>query len=202
MDFLNNIHEKNYNRLIKEYPNIRKADKNSTTVLYLMAGNEELERKVKPYFKGDTFHFPEMFQTEDFPNGLYVLASLTVALYNGNKQCDVYDFSSLDSENLELALNAIKYRFTPQKNIYQVETKPLIIKEEATPRYVSQTEIAEMLNAEGIDGDRRKVSVYIKKGYLPKPQVYVGTVPGWTESVIKEWIEDYKAGKIVQRRNR
>lgn len=205
MKFLNYNHEQRFERLCNEFSTFRKNDKAAMALLYIMAGNETVEKIIKESLDDISFlleGFKSQINTLEISEGEHVLAALAVGLFDGSKTVNVTDFSVLEGENFHLAVNALTYRYEPSKSLYEVETEPLILKEKKPVMYVSQNQIAEMLNANGIDGDRRKVSVYLKKGYLPDPSVYVGTAPGWTANDIREWIEDYKAGKIVQRRNR
>lgn len=205
MKFLNYNHEQRFERLCDQFSSFKKNDKAAMTLLYIAAGNKTIEKIIEESFH-DTFH-PKVFeltimQSADLSESENVLISLAAALFNGSKKVDVTDFSLLKNEDLQLAVNALVYRYEPVKSLYKVETEPFILKEDTAVKYVSQNQIAEMLNENGIEGDRRKVSVYLKKGYLPEPSAFVGTAPGWTEDVIREWIEDYKAGKIVPRRKR
>lgn len=205
MKFLNYSHEQRFESLCEQFSSFKKNDKAAMTLLYIAAGNKTIEKIIEESFH-DTFH-PKVFeltimQSADLSESENALISLAAALFNGSKKVDITDFSLLKGADLQLAVNALVYRYEPIKSLYIVKTEPFTLKEDTAVKYVSQNQIAEMLNENGIEGDRRKVSVYLKKGYLPEPSAFVGTAPGWTENVIREWIEDYKAGKIVPRRKR
>lgn len=111
MKFIDGEHQQNFFTLCNEFLGIEEDDKERLVVLYIMAGNSELEKKMKPYFFDETFSFEEMFREKEFSFGIKVLAELAVSLYNFGTCCDTSNFSQLSNRNIQLALNALEYRF-------------------------------------------------------------------------------------------
>ncbi|MGG0284316.1 DUF6075 family protein [Peribacillus butanolivorans] len=112
--FLNQDHEAKYSQFRTEgMADYYRTNKEYLSVVYLMTGNEELYRKMKPYFdaKGGNFNSEEMFEEKDFSSGLRVLAKLAVHLFNSNETVEPLDIiSTLDEEGFRLALNAFILR--------------------------------------------------------------------------------------------
>lgn len=53
----------------------------------------------------------------------------------------------------------------------------------ALPELLGTTEVGLL-----IGWDRRKVSVYLERGKLPKPATHVGKRPFWTKNQILQWL--------------
>ncbi|MCF2650882.1 hypothetical protein [Niallia circulans] len=117
MKFLNFEHQQRFNTLREELPEGYMNDIERKSLIYLMAGNKELEA----WFEG--FSYEDMFKQEDFSSELKVLANLAVVLYNHGLNLDFSDvFTMLDKDNLELALCAARYRYgVDKKDIYEIE---------------------------------------------------------------------------------
>ncbi|MGE7609694.1 DUF6075 family protein [Peribacillus frigoritolerans] len=112
--FLNQDHEVKYSQFrTEDMADYYRTNKEYLSVVYLITGNEELYRKMKPYFdaKGGNFDSEEMFEEKDFSSGLRVLAKLAVHLFNSNETVEPLDIiSTLDEEGFRLALNAFILR--------------------------------------------------------------------------------------------
>ncbi|MFS0891022.1 DUF6075 family protein [Peribacillus frigoritolerans] len=112
--FLNQEHEAKYSQFrTEDMADYYRTNKEYLSVAYLMTGNKELYRKMKPYFdaKGGNFDSEEMFEEKDFSSGLSVLAKLAVHLFNSNETVEPLDIiSTLDEEGFKLALNAFILR--------------------------------------------------------------------------------------------
>ncbi|MFD2512101.1 DUF6075 family protein [Halalkalibacter alkalisediminis] len=111
--FLNHEHEKEFFSIREEAAGKYKNNKEYMSVAFLMAGNEELKQKMKPYFDMDEGFFKSalMFEKEDFSTSLQVMAKLAVHLFNNNETVDPLDLIGyLDEDNFELALQVIKFR--------------------------------------------------------------------------------------------
>lgn len=124
MKFLNFEHQQQFNTLREELPEVYMNDIERKSLIYLMAGNKELEAKMKPYIDWvEGFSYEDMFKQEDFSSGLKVLANLAVVLYNHGVKLNFSDvFTYLDKDNLELALSAARYRYgVDKKDIYEIE---------------------------------------------------------------------------------
>lgn len=112
--FLSAEHETRFRQLRQQMSSdYFRNNKEYLSVAFLMAGNEELHRKVSPYF--DTteggLDSEEMFKNEDFSSGLKTLAKLAVNLFNNNESVTPLDLIGyLDDPLLELAINAILFR--------------------------------------------------------------------------------------------
>ena len=131
MKFLDLNHEKKFFEMKDLLPDRLKMDPERLSVIYLMAGNSELEEKVTPYMDWEEgFDFIKMFEKEDFSSGLEVLAKLAVVLYNNGTSLEFSEvFNYLDEHNLELALNAANYRYrTNSKGIYETQNSNLFLK--------------------------------------------------------------------------
>lgn len=111
--FLNDEH---YERFIQLKDLLAKAyqnDKEYLAVIFLLAGDKELFKKVSPYFdeKEGIFNFTEMFNKEEFSSSYYTLAKLAVHLFNNEEKITPLELvSNLDQSRYKLAINAIYVR--------------------------------------------------------------------------------------------
>lgn len=123
MEFLNSQHEENFNNLIKK-AEVRNGDIERKSMFYIISGNNDLFKQVNNIYNFKDDELQERKETLEgdlyFPNVLtsnssQKLLNLAVQLFNNTKDQNVLDtFSGLDSENFQLALNAIKIRFNQQ----------------------------------------------------------------------------------------
>lgn len=123
MEFLSQEHEKNFNNLIKK-GDVRSGDIERKSMFYIISGNNDLFKQVNNIYNFKDDELQERKETLEgdlyFPNVLtsnssQKLLNLAVQLFNNTKDQNVLDtFSGLDSENFQLALNAIKIRFNQQ----------------------------------------------------------------------------------------
>lgn len=131
MKFLNKEHEVRFLKIKEQMPEQFYNDRERLTLVYLMAGNQELQRKIERYldWKGG-FSFNEMFEKEDFSAGIKVLAKLAVVLYNDGVSLEFKElYCYLDKMNLQLALNAADYRYNrTQVGIYDITDTNSILK--------------------------------------------------------------------------
>lgn len=118
MKFLSREHELRFLKIKEQIPEQFYNDRERLSVAFLMAGNQELHKKIEPYIDWtEGFYFDEMFEKEDLSTGLEVLAKLAVVLYNSGVSLEFKDiYYYLDETNLKLALNAADYRYnrTPE----------------------------------------------------------------------------------------
>lgn len=121
--FINYGHEKSFVEKKFELPAGYQGDQKCLSVLFLATGNKELESKLLPYLdaKAASFRFPASFNLESLPVELSILVRLAIVLLNDEIQLNVNDFSALDEKNLTLALNAIKYRYTVNEQLYSIK---------------------------------------------------------------------------------
>ena len=120
MEFLSQEHEKNFNNLIKK-GDVRSGDIERKSMFYIISGNNDLFKQVNNIYNFKDDELQERKETLEgdlyFPNILtsnssQKLLNLAVQLFNNTKDQNVLDtFSGLDSENFQLALNAIRLRF-------------------------------------------------------------------------------------------
>ncbi|KRT87104.1 MULTISPECIES: DUF6075 family protein [Bacillus] len=123
--YLNFDHEQDYLEMRRNMPEHYRFNKEFLSVIFLMAGNEELNRKIEPYFdvnKGE-FDTLEMFEEQDFSSGLRVLALLAVNLFNANEKVDPLQLMSLDDVNFKLAMNAIILRRHGMSTEYRINAE-------------------------------------------------------------------------------
>lgn len=111
--FLNNEHRENFDvfrsSMAKRYQN----NKEYLVVVYIMAGNNELQLKMAPYFdtQEGSLDSEALFQEEDLSQGLATLAKLAVNLFNYSLSVEPIDLvSDLDGDNFFLAINVIQLR--------------------------------------------------------------------------------------------
>lgn len=125
--FINQEHQTNFQEIRSEMAEYYRNNKEYLSVVFIMAGDEELGRKMSPYF--DTteglFSSEEMFQEQDFSSGMKTLAKLAVHLFNDNETVAPLDFMSLDDQRLQLALNAILLRRYGVSNGYDIPEEKL-----------------------------------------------------------------------------
>ena len=120
MEFLNSQHEENFNNLIKK-AEVRNGDIERKSLFYIISGNNDLFKQVNNIYNFKDDELQERKETLEgdlyFPNVLtsnssQKLLNLAVQLFNNTKDQNVLDtFSGLDSENFQIALNAIRLRF-------------------------------------------------------------------------------------------
>jgi len=91
------------------------ADKERTSLFLIISGNDDLYRKAEHIYDFKNHWIKDECLTSskvDFSSGSKALIRLGFNLYNGYSPADIRDiFSVLDQENIELALEAIEYRF-------------------------------------------------------------------------------------------
>lgn len=124
MEFLNYEHELRFLKIKESMPEKFYKDRERLAIVFLMAGNQELQDKMEPYIDWEEgFYFDEMFKKEDFSSGLKVLAKLAVVLYNSGIPLEFQDlYEKLDETNLKLAFYAANYRYDRNpKGIYEIK---------------------------------------------------------------------------------
>lgn len=120
MEFINNKHEKRFEKLI-ERANIGSSDIERYSLFYLIAGNEDLYNQVDKIYNFNKRQLQD--RNEDEEGNLYFpclmlcssskrILNLAIQLYNDTNNQKVSDtFSGLDMNNFLLCINAITYRF-------------------------------------------------------------------------------------------
>ncbi|MDP4084745.1 MAG: DUF6075 family protein [Bacillota bacterium] len=129
ISFLSNEHEKLFYKMRQQIKNesYRKG-KEYLSVVFLIAGNDELNQKVSPYFDTTVgmFDSEAMFKNESFSHGLSVLARLAVNLFNDNEKVTPLELIGvLDDEKFNLALNAIILRKNGISSSYECSDEKL-----------------------------------------------------------------------------
>lgn len=127
--FLNGEHEANFQEMRTQMEEVYRFDKEYLAAAFIMAGDAELERKMKPYFdmQDGMFDSMRMFEEKDFSGGLIVLAKLAVHLFNNNEKVDPLDFMKLDDQGFKLAMNAISLRRSGISADYEVQNERIIL---------------------------------------------------------------------------
>lgn len=113
MEFMSPDHQDRYTQAVATLPEFRRRGRDWRATLYLLTGNPELWQKAGRYFDGQRgeYNWVDMLEREDFTGGLLTLASLSVALFNGDGGLKVADlWERLDRRNFDLALAAISLR--------------------------------------------------------------------------------------------
>lgn len=121
--FLNRTHSKKFQEIRSSMAEQYRNNKEYLSIVFIMAGDDEVFRKMNPYFdtKEGMLSSDEMFEKEDFSGGIKVLAKLAVHLFNNNETVDPLDLvGTLDDERLQLAINAILLRRYGISNDYQL----------------------------------------------------------------------------------
>lgn len=116
MKFVSLEQKKRFSDIRDIMPEQYQNDKERLVVAFLMAGNEDLHEKIKPYMNWYEFDYEKMFAEVDFSAGLHTLAKLSVVLYNSGVILEFSEFKHLDEANFELAMMAISYRYGNEKN--------------------------------------------------------------------------------------
>lgn len=122
MKFLSKEHQERYDDLMSRGRGVSSTDRERAVVMYIISGNRDLYSKAKSLFDFNEGRF--IFDKEETEDGNYnivwrplstsetMLITLAFDLYSSNYNVYVYQlFRCLDSNNRELALNAISYRF-------------------------------------------------------------------------------------------
>ncbi|MEX3914286.1 hypothetical protein AB4672_21170 [Bacillus paralicheniformis] len=106
-------HKYDFLEMRRNIPEHYRFNKECLSVIFLMAGNKELNLKLAPYFDGDKgkFETEKMFEEQEFcSSDLKTLAQLAVSLFNTNKRINTQKLISLGKEDFDLAINAIILR--------------------------------------------------------------------------------------------
>src|SRR5699024_9536007 len=169
-------------------------NKQITALLLIIGLSDELKHKSIDSIDETGYFQVEIFKekTKHLKSANHILGELVIALINNNESFPIGYFASLNDDNLKIVFEAIRIFKSKQLEDSSLSIEPL--------SYLSQTDVAKMMQSNNFNMDRRKVSVYYRRGHLPKPEIYVGNHPGWREATMKKWIEDYKAGKVLERR--
>jgi hypothetical protein len=109
MKFINNKHSKNFDKLDKLFPGLQNREYKA--ILYLMAGNKELQLKMQRYLDKhkNMFQYTQMFRDETFSTEAKVLANLAVDIYRGGDSLRGTELFQLNNQNFDLAINAREY---------------------------------------------------------------------------------------------
>jgi hypothetical protein len=115
--FLSHDHEERFNELL-ERDNTRLKDNERQALFFVLSGNEDLFRKIDNFYDFEDHSIrPEGFNEVDLTSSTKALVELAFNLYNNYSHVEsemksVLDlFASLDENNFELALMAIRVRF-------------------------------------------------------------------------------------------
>lgn len=206
MEFLNYEHSKKFSELqLSDYSWINTNDKENMAILFLISASDELHEAILPYFTTAGLNVEEMKQDKENSLEITTMLNLAAALYDDSQAFYISDLSNLDKNMLQLALNAMQYRYSPSVPFrYEAQQTHSIINENEaeTKQYYGLTNFSDYVQEKGLDFDKRKLSVYRERGLLPKPAVQVGRNNGWSKEQIDEWIDKYNKDEIVSRYGR
>jgi len=126
MDILEVVH--NFNTLI-ERDKTRPGDAERTALFWILSGNTDLfEKSSSIYDFDDHFIKPDVLENGivDFCSGSRSLVKLGFNLFNSFPADVINTFCTLDSDNFELAIEAIKIRFNHDEDVknFDVPTSP------------------------------------------------------------------------------
>lgn len=112
MEFRDQEHEENYYMLIAR-ANMNATDVYRKALFFILAGNEYLLEKVAAIYDFDENGIkPNCLRSLRLSGGTKALLKLALHLYNVHHKITVEDaFCSLDAENKQLALEAIRIRY-------------------------------------------------------------------------------------------
>ncbi|MDQ0271140.1 MULTISPECIES: DUF6075 family protein [Bacillaceae] len=130
VQFLNQEHQTKFQEIRSEMAEDYRFNKEHLAVVFIMTGDEELYRKMTPYFdtKDGLFVSFKMFAEQDFSNGMGILAKLAAHLFNGYETVSPIDLvDTLDDERLKLAINAILFRRYGLSNSYDLPEEKLYL---------------------------------------------------------------------------
>lgn len=203
MKFLDYEHSKKFSELqLSDYSWINTHDKKNMTILFLISASGELHEAILPYFTTAGLNVEEMKQDRGNSVEITTMLNLAAALYDDSQAFYISDLSKLDKNMLQLALNAMQYRYSPSAPLrYEAQQTHSIINENEaeTKQYYGLTNFASYIQEKGLDFDKRKLSVYRERGLLPQPAVQVGRNNGWSVEQIDKWIEKYNKNEVVTR---
>lgn len=115
-DFASQAHRERYLRLVME-DSMSPEDVERASLFYIISGNEELFRKRAFIYQPEQHRIRNCLENRgvDFSSGLRSLIRLGLNLYNGWSDGNTTPlglFAGLDKNNLMLAHNALKIRFS------------------------------------------------------------------------------------------
>ncbi|WP_273123437.1 hypothetical protein [Bacillus weihaiensis] len=121
MKFSNMHQHKSFWKIKEQIPANLKGDLELLSVAYIMASNDDINKKMAPYINWvDGFDYEMMFANETFSPSEKVLAKVAVALYDNGVDLQFNEvFTELDQYQREVALNAANYRYD-KKEIYEL----------------------------------------------------------------------------------
>lgn len=120
MKFLNMEHHKSFWKIKEGIPAELKGDRELLSVAYIMASNDDINKKMAPYINWvDGFDYEKMFANETFSPAEKVLTKVAVALYDNGVDLQFNEvFTELNQHQKEVVLNAANYRHD-KKDIYE-----------------------------------------------------------------------------------
>lgn len=99
-------------------------------------------------------------------------------------------YKHLDDEWLELALQAIYVFFSEDTYLMKTSTFSVIKENDA---YKNQTQFAQYLKSNGLQYDRSKINVYLKRGIIPKPDLEIAGSKYWKGSTCEAFLKKEQA---------
>lgn len=114
LEFLDEEHREQFMQIANEnkFSEWHTGNREYASVLYLAAGNEEVAKKLLPYFSSeDGLDIDQLYEKEDLSSGIRTLVDLAACLFNGSRSCDVSDLAYLSERNFQLAIRVIQYRY-------------------------------------------------------------------------------------------
>ncbi|WP_337969853.1 hypothetical protein [Virgibacillus salexigens] len=101
-------------------------------------------------------------------------------------------YKHLDNEWLELALESVHMFFVDDTYLIQNPTHSIITDGDY---YMNQSRFAEFLSENGLNYDRSKLGVYIKRGKAPKADITISGTNYWERSTCERFLEEQKNKK-------
>ncbi|PEB42250.1 hypothetical protein [Bacillus pseudomycoides] len=154
--------------IIKEFPVLEKYLNSHENIFLNQKALESLESHVEKTFLELAWFFEEP-EKNDFNVGKL--------------------YKHLQDDWLEFALDLLNTYFKHDTYLIKQSTHSILLN---TDDYFSQTSFANFLNEEGFKYDQRKMSVYRKRGIIPKEDIIIAGVPYWSKFSVKSYAEKLK----------
>ncbi|PDY14150.1 hypothetical protein COO16_04095 [Bacillus pseudomycoides] len=98
-------------------------------------------------------------------------------------------YNYLQDDWLEFSLDILNTFFKHDTYLINKPTHSVILDRDD---YFSQTSFANFLNEKGFKFDQRKISVYRKRGSIPKEDIVIAGIPYWSKFTVEEYAKSLK----------
>src|SRR5699024_7124192 len=95
-------------------------------------------------------------------------------------------YKNLDNNWIELSLEVIRLFFVKDTYLIQKPTHAVITDGDY---YMNQSKFANFLTENGLNYDRAKINMYIKRGIIPDPDITVSGTKYWERSTCEKFLK-------------